>query len=111
MALSEIAAIKAAQGGGVIHGVIRDSEDLPFVVIPGARVDAQGISGHYQATSDEKGEFQIDVPPGEYIVRVVDSSGLFEKALFSYEDPNKIEIEPGGCAQVEFAKLERPAAR
>jgi len=111
MALSEIATIKAAHGGGVIHGVVRDSEELPFTVIPGVRVEAQGTTGPYSATTNEKGEFQMDVPAGKYIVRVVDNGLFFDKALFSYEDPSKIQIEPGGCAQVEFAKVARPPAR
>jgi hypothetical protein len=111
MALSEIAAIKAARGGGVIHGVVRDSEELPFATMPGVRVEAQGTTGPYSATTNEKGEFQMDVPSGKYIVRVVDRGLFFDKALFSYEDPSRIQIEPGGCAQVEFAKVERPPAR
>jgi hypothetical protein len=75
------------------------------------RVEAQGTTGRYSATANEKGEFQMDVPSGKYIVRVVDTGLFFDKALFSYEDPSKIQIEPGGCAQVEFAKVARPPAR
>ena len=110
MALSEIAAIKAARGGGVIQGVARDSEELPYTAMPGVHVEAQGTTGPYLATTNQKGEFQMDVPAGKYIVRVVDRGLFFDKARFSYEDPSKIQIEPGGCAQVEFAKAERPPA-
>src|SRR6266849_3157429 len=64
MALSEIAAIKAARGGGVIHGVVRGSEQVPATTIPGVRVEAQGTTGRYASTTNEKGEFQINVPAG-----------------------------------------------
>jgi hypothetical protein len=111
LALSEIATIKAARGGGVIHGVVRDSEELPFTVIPGVRVEAQGATGRYSATTNEKGEFQMDVPAGKYTVHAVGNGLFFDRALFSYEDPSNIHIEPGGCAQVEFAKVARPPAR
>ena len=111
MALTEIATIKAARGGGVIHGVVRDSEELPLSVIPGLRIEAQGTTGRYSTTTNEKGEFQMDVPAGKYIVRVIDDGRFFDKALFSYEDPSKIQIDPGGCAQVELAKAARSPGR
>jgi hypothetical protein len=110
MALSEIAGIKAARGSGVIHGLVRGSEQLPEVTIPGVHVEAQGPTGRYAATT-EKGEFKIDVPAGRYTVRVIDQSRTFNAALFSYEDPSKIQIEPGGCAQVELAEVERTPTR
>jgi hypothetical protein len=111
MALSEIAAIKAARGGGVIHGVARGSEQLPFTTIPGVHVEAQGTTGRHSATTNEKGEFQIDVTAGRYVVRVVDGGLFFDRALFSYEDPRRIQIEPGSCAQIELAEVGRPPAR
>ena len=111
VALSEIAAIKTARGGGVIHGVVRGSEQLPEVTISGVHVEAQGPTGRYVATTNEKGEFRMDVPVGRYAVRVIDQSRTFEAALFSYEAPGKIQIEPGGCAQIELAEGEHPPTR
>jgi len=110
-ALSEIAANKSARGGGAIYGVVRGSEQLPEVNIPGEHVEAEGRTGRYSATTNEKGEFEIDVPAGRYTVRVVDGGRVFDKAIFSYEDPRNLQIEPGGCAQVELTEVERPPTR
>jgi hypothetical protein len=61
--------------------------------------------------TNENGEFQIEVPAGRYIVRIVDGGRAFNTVVFSYEDPNEIQIKPGGCAQIEFAEAESPSAR
>jgi hypothetical protein len=111
MALPEIATIKAARGGGVIHGVVRGSEQLPATTISGVRVEAQGPTTRYAATTNEKGEFQINVPAGRYVVRASKNGIAFGTADFSYEDPRRVRIEPGGCAQVELAEIERPPSR
>jgi carboxypeptidase family protein len=109
MALSEIAAIKAARGGGVIHGVL--SEQALSTPIPGVHVEARGATGRYVATTNEKGEFQLNVPAGRYIVRAAESGFSFDTADISYEDRRNIRIEPGRCAQVQLAKVERPPVR
>jgi hypothetical protein len=109
--LSEIAAIQAARGGGVIHGVVRGSEHVSATTIPGVRVEAQGTTGHYAATTNEKGEFQISVPVGQYVVSAYKNGTTFDTADFSYEDLRKVRIEPGGCAQVEFAEIEPSPAQ
>ncbi len=105
MALSEIADIKKALGGGVIHGVIR-GETLS-TTISGVRVEARGTAGLYTATTNEEGEFQLNVPAGRYVVRVPDERGIaFSTSDFSYEDPRSIRIEPGGCAQIQLYAVE-----
>jgi hypothetical protein len=111
MALSEIAAIKTARGGGIIQGVVRGSEQAPETTIAGVHVEAQGKSGRFPATTNQAGEFQIKVPAGRYVVRASKDGIAFDTAVFSYEDPGRIRIEPGGCAQVEFAEVERPTGR
>lgn len=109
VALSEIAVIKAARGGGVIHGVV--SEQALSTPIAGVRVEAQGPSGSYAATTNEKGEFQLSVPAGQYVVRATKAGADFDTADISYEEPRNVRIESGGCAQVQFARVERPPAR
>jgi hypothetical protein len=104
-ALAEIATIKTVHGGGVIHGVVGESLSTP---LSGVRVEAVGKTGHYEATTNEKGEFQIDVPAGQYVVHALKSGLSFDKDDFSYEDPEHIQIEPGGCVQIQFdASLRR----
>jgi hypothetical protein len=110
-ALSAIAAIKAARGGGIIHGVVRGSEEVPETAIPGIHVEAQGPTGRFTATTNDKGEFQISAPAGRYVVHASKNGMTFDKADFSYEDPRRVRIEPGGCAQVELAEVERSPAR
>ena len=77
---------------------------------PGFASEAQGPSGRYAATTNEKGEFQLSVPVGRYVVRASKEGANFDKADISYEDPRNVRIEPGGCAQVQFARIERPPA-
>jgi carboxypeptidase family protein len=109
VALSEIAAIKAARSGGVIHGVV--SEQALSSPVVGVRVEAQGTAGHYSATANEKGEFQLNVPAGRYVVLAIKDGFTFDTADISYENPRNIRIEPGGCAQVQFARPQRPPAQ
>ena len=109
--LSQIAAVKTARGGGVIHGQVRGSEALPATPIPGVRVEASGTTSRYSAMTNEKGEFEIKVPAGQYVVRATRSGMTFDKADFSYEDPRRVRIEPGGCAQIELAEIKRTSAR
>jgi hypothetical protein len=109
-ALSEIAKIKAARGGGVIHGVVSEHAFSP--PIPGVHVEAQGATGRFTATTNEKGEFQMNVPAGLYVLRVAQNDGFaFNSADISYEDPRSIRIEPGGCAQVQFIRVESLPSR
>jgi len=105
MALAQIAEIKKARGGGVIHGVIRG--ETFSTTISGVHVEARGTTGLYTATTNDNGEFQLNVPAGRYVVRVLDERGItFNTADFSYEDPRNIRIEPGGCAQVQLYAVE-----
>jgi hypothetical protein len=106
-ALSEIDAIKAAHDGGVIHGVVRVRTSLDF--LPRIHVVAQGPRERYAATTDESGQFQIKVPAGRYSVRVVEDGRYFGTYDVSYEDADGIEIEPGGCAQIQLAETRGPA--
>lgn len=105
MALTEIAAIQAAHGGGVIQGIV--SEQSLSIPISGVRVEALGTTGRYDTTTNDKGEFNIDVPAGRYTVRAIKSGLSFEKDPISYEDPRQIHIEPQGCAQIQFVRVER----
>ncbi len=103
-ALSEIEAINASHDGGVIYGVV--SQEALSTPIPGVHIEAKGENGEYVATTDEKGKFQMKVSAGNYSVSASQNGISFKKADISYEDPGRIQIEPGGCAQVQFAEVE-----
>jgi hypothetical protein len=54
----------------------------------------------------------MKVPAGQYAVRVIDEEDvIYPTAEFSYEDPQKVQIECGGCAQVQFTQVDRQPAR
>jgi hypothetical protein len=105
--LAQIDAIHAHHDGGVVHGVV--SEQALSVPIPGVRVEARGTNRRYTATTNGKGEFQMEVPVGRYTVRAIRAGFSFHTADLSYEDPDNVRIEPGGCVQVQLAAGE-PAA-
>jgi len=109
VALSEIAAIKAARGGGVIHGAV--SNQPISISVAGIQIEATGQSGRYTATTNEKGEFQLAVPAGRYVVRATKDGFEFDTADISYQDSLSVRIEPGGCAQVQFAGVKGSPAR
>lgn len=107
MVLSEIARVKTAHGGGVIHGVV--TEQTSLTPIPGVRVEVRGATGHhYTAVTNKGGQFQLDVPAGRYVVLGIENASAFETDVLSYEDPRYIRIQLGGCAQVQLAKVENP---
>jgi hypothetical protein len=67
------AASASAQSGGVVRGTVfavADESRLPGVVVTFER--ATGAVRRYEATTDQRGQFEIrDIAPGEYVVRVV----------------------------------------
>lgn len=108
-AIAEIATIKAARIGGVIHGIVK--ERALSQPMAGVNIEAQGSTDRYSATTNENGEFQLNVPAGRYVVRANKDGASFDTADISYENPGDVRIEPGGCAQVQFEGLERHPTR
>lgn len=98
--LEQIGAIQTHNGGGVIHGMVSDQTlAAPF---SGVAVEARGTKGIYKATTNSKGEFEIKVPAGGYVLRATKAGRSFYTADFSYENPQDLQIEPGGCVQVQL---------
>jgi hypothetical protein len=104
-ALAEIGAIKSAHGDGIISGLVVNGSSGPLGVV---HLKAVGSKGAYQAVSDDNGKFSMQVPPGQY--QLVDHEGTlsFQEYDLSYEDPMKIHIESGGCAQVQVVVTKSP---
>jgi len=105
-ALSQIESIKASHDGwGLIQGVVsrQPQSNNP---IPEVRVEARGRDSRYAATANEEGEFRITVPAGRYVVGGAASGFHFDAADLSYEDPRRLNIEPGECAQVQLVGVE-----
>jgi hypothetical protein len=101
--LQQIAAIQASRDGGVIHGVV--SQQALSTPVSNVRVEARGANGHYAATTNTKGEFEMRVPVGRYAVRATKAGFSFATADFSYENPDKVQVESGGCAQVQLVSV------
>lgn len=101
--LGQIDAIQKSHGGGVIHGAIR--YQVPEAPVSQVRIEARGANGVYTTTTNAKGEFSLKVSPGQYAVRAIRAGFSFGTAEFSYENPRKLQIEPGGCAQVQLLSM------
>ena len=50
----------------------------------------------------DNGTFTLNVPPGEYSVRVIGAGKSFVTHWLSYEKADSVRLERGGCAQIEF---------
>ncbi len=88
------------QQGGTIHGLVWPA--------PGASVLVRAINGNFKTTTttDGEGEFHVHVPAGTYRVWPVQKGKKFQVDLFSYQNPRKIKIVNGGCAQMQFNDVE-----
>ena len=102
-ALADIAKAKSGtNGGGVIQGVVNGPNFVRQNPSSGIHVDAKGSGVVFHAVTNEKGEFQINVPVGKYVVSVNEPGLSYRPFEFTYEDPDDLQIQPGGCAQVQF---------
>ena len=68
--------------------------------IAGVHIEAIGSKGTFEAVSGKDGKFKIHVPPGEYHLVDKGKKLSFQKYDISYEDPMKIQIKAGRCAQI-----------
>lgn len=102
-ALSAIRAIQTARGS-MIQGVVGGFYGQPL--LSGIHVEAQG-QGRFAAMTDDKGKFQMHVPPGRYTVSVVEPGRFFDYPDVTYSDIER-PLEPGGCAQIQFVELPAP---
>jgi hypothetical protein len=107
-ALAEIAKVKASvSGGGMIQGVVNGPHFAATQPSSGMHVAAKGASGLFSAVTNKDGEFRMDVPAGRYVVSVNEPGLSFRPFEFTYEDPDALQIQPGGCAQVQFVDSQR----
>jgi hypothetical protein len=100
VALKKIDEISQAKDG-IIQVVIGGNWTSYSAPLRGARVRARDSEHSYWATTNSSGVANVHVPSGEYKVSIPGERNL---TLFdlSYEDPQKVTIEAGGCAQIQF---------
>ena len=102
--LREIGAIKTGKGRETIQGFVASEQTLPDDVV------VKIAGGSSRTISVWNREFKVRVQPGTYVVTPVHPGWEFEKDPFSYDDPQKITIEPGRCAQIQFQGKQSPVA-
>lgn len=105
--LRTIDEIRDRGGNGFIDGLVTQDNDSD--ALPGTIVEAVGSGGTFSATTNQKGEFELRVPAGKYLVRAVKTGFHFDRTDLSYEDPTDIRIEAGGCVQLQLVGT-RPGA-
>lgn len=108
--IHQIERIKKTKSGGEIAGRIGwgDSERYG-----GIRIVAVGAKQTFEAQTDRFGWFHIPVPTGNYTVHAESPGHSFVPFDLTYDDPNHIVVNPGGCPQVQLMPEESfpPASR
>jgi len=99
-ALRAIDAMKPRKGG-LVQGLIRGENLNP--ALERLCVEVRGDQRSYRAVTDKDDQFKIHVPAGHYVLRIKKEGWRFETdRLMTFEDPNDITVDDGGCAQVQF---------
>jgi hypothetical protein len=99
-AIEDINAIDSASNHSLIQGLVWDFS-MPGPVA-GVQVEARGPGGVFAGKTQENGRFEMHVPPGKYQVKAVSAGKSFAAGDLTYENPDKLTLENGGCAQVQF---------
>lgn len=75
--------------------------------LTGVQIEARGPGGVITAETDAIGKFEMRVAPGKYQVRALSPGKTFVAADITYENPDNLVLENGGCAQVQFVEAEK----
>ncbi|MGA2651131.1 MAG: carboxypeptidase-like regulatory domain-containing protein [Terracidiphilus sp.] len=105
-ALREIDRLSNQQQGSLIAGNV--SNETLSSPLEGIEVVARGNGKAYRASTNKKGNFRIQVPPGDYSLVPEDRLTSFKTYEMSYEDPKELKMQPGACAQVQFLGVVHP---
>ena len=98
-----VAAIETTQkqlGDALLEGLASGIGDVP---IENVAVTARGNGRTFTAITDKHGRFRLRLLPGTY--RLVAKSRSFASLkpdVFSYENPSRLVLPAGSCAQVQF---------
>ena len=101
-ALDQVDMIDHTSNRGKITGAVGEASF--YVPLAGVRVEANGPGGVITAETDAVGKFEMRVTPGKYQVRAASPGKNFVAADISYENPEDVVVENGGCAQVQFVE-------
>lgn len=98
--LQQVETIDTTSNRALIQGVVWD-HSIPGPVA-GAQIEAHGPEGMNTTETKIDGRFEMHVVPGKYQLRAVSPGKTFEAADITYENPDGLVLENGGCAQVQF---------
>lgn len=56
----------------------------------------------FKTQTRDNGTFTLNVPPGEYSVKVIAGGKNFVPDWLSYERADPVKLQSGGCAQIQF---------
>jgi hypothetical protein len=97
--LLEIERIRSLQSA-LITGEIRSLPEKSAVTVIAIRQK----DGRRFETRVQSRTFSIEVPPGEYSIKVNAAGTSYAKHWLSYEDPDSVKLKKGGCAQIVFVR-------
>jgi hypothetical protein len=72
--------------------------------LEGVQVEATGPGGVITGETNAAGKFELRVTPGKYQIKALSPGKTFVAADFSYENPEELVLENGGCAQIQFVE-------
>jgi hypothetical protein len=104
--LNKIAHINPNAKSGTIAGVVSDPN--LSLGLWDVQLAVRGPSGAFKLTTDRKGRFQVNVPPGDYSIEPIRPSSPLVSHELSYEDARHLKIQPGSCVQVQLTQRARP---
>ncbi len=100
-----VAAIRKPQnqrGTALVEG-LASKTSTSVAPIVNVVVTAQGNGRTFTAITNKQGRFRLRLPPGTYRLVAKSRSFTFGKPeLLSYENPNRLVLLAGSCAQVQF---------
>ncbi len=104
-AIRQVEAIDSASAHATIAGAVGGhSSSFPLA---GVQVEARGPGGLNTAETKPDGTFEIQVASGKYQVLAVSPGRTFMADDLTYEDPDSVVLENGGCAQVQFVEVQK----
>ena len=102
-ALDEVDMIDRTSNRARIQGAVGAMSR--YFPLSGVQVEARGVGGVITtAETRADGTFELHVSPGAYQVRALQPGKTFVAADLTYEDPDALFLEDGGCAQVQFVE-------
>jgi hypothetical protein len=104
--LKVIESLEQRRKGGLIQGKVLAFQSK-LGSRKGVKIQIFGNGRKYEMSTDDLGGFNVHVPAGEYKANAIREGWVTSADVLTYEDPNNIKIENGGCAQIQFGAVEK----